>query len=192
VTLVATGPLTNVAALLLAHPEVAGHIAEIVVMGGSTGRGNVTPYAEFNVHTDPEATDIVVRSGLPLTMCGLNVTHQALATGDVLDRIAAVGTPLARICVDLLTFFAGSYRRVFGFQAPPLHDPVAVARVIDPAVVTVAEANVEVELTGTYSRGATVVDLHRVTGRPPNARVATALDAGRFWDLVVAAIAALG
>ena len=192
VTLVATGPLTNVAALLLAHPEAAGRLGEIVVMGGSTERGNVTPYAEFNVAVDPEAADIVLGSGLPVTMCGLNVTHQALATRDVLDRIAALGTPLAGICVELLTFFAGSYRRVFGFDAPPLHDPVAVARVIDPTVVTTVEANVAVELTGTHTRGATVVDLHGVTGRPPNARVAIGLDAGRFWDLVVAAVAALG
>jgi inosine-uridine nucleoside N-ribohydrolase len=192
VTLVATGPLTNVAALLLAHPEVAGHVGEIVMMGGSTERGNITPYAEFNVYTDPEAADLVVGSGLPVTMCGLNVTHQALATGEVLDRIAALGTPLARICVDLLTFFAGSYRRVFGFDAPPLHDPVAVARVIDPALVTVVEANVAVELTGTHTRGVTVVDLHQVTGRAPNARVAVGLDVDRFWELIVTAIAALG
>jgi inosine-uridine nucleoside N-ribohydrolase len=81
---------------------------------------------------------------------------------------------------------------VFGFDAPPLHDPVAVARVIDPALVSTAEANVAVELTGTYTRGTTVVDLHGVTGRPPNARVAVGLDADRFWELIVAAVAELG
>jgi purine nucleosidase/pyrimidine-specific ribonucleoside hydrolase len=192
VTLVATGPLTNVAALLLAHPEVAGRLREIVIMGGSTERGNVTPYAEFNVHADPEAADIVVRSGLPVTLCGLNVTHRALATSDALDRIAAVGTPLARICVELLIFFADRYRRVFGFDAPPLHDPVAVARVIDPTVVPVVRANVAIELAGTHTRGATVIDLHGVTGRQPNTRVAISLDADRFWELIVTAIAALG
>jgi inosine-uridine nucleoside N-ribohydrolase len=192
VTLVATGPLTNVAALLLAHPDLAGRLHQIVLMGGSTDRGNVTPYAEFNVYVDPEAADIVMSSGLPVTMCGLNVTHQALATPDVLDRIAALDTPLARICVDLLTFFAGSYRRVFGFAAPPLHDPVAVARVIDPGIVTTVYANVAVELAGIHTRGATVVDLHQVTERSPNAQVAVDLDASRFWDLIVAAIAALG
>ncbi len=191
VTLVATGPLTNVAALLLVHPDVAGHLDQIVVMGGSTERGNVTPYAEFNVYVDPEAADIVAGAGLPLTWCGLNVTHQALATADVLARIAALGTPLARICVDLLTFFAGRYQRSFGFDAPPLHDPVAVARVIDPTLVSTVTANVAVELTGTYTRGATVIDLHRVTERPPNAQVAVHLDAARFWDLIVSAIATL-
>ena len=192
VTLVATGPLTNVAALLLAHPDLAARLQQIVVMGGSADRGNVTPYAEFNVYVDPEAADIVMRSGLPVTMCGLNVTHQALATPDVLARIAALDAPLARICVDLLTFFAGSYRRVFGFAAPPLHDPVAVARVIDPAIVTRVQANVAIELAGTHTRGATVVDLHQVTGHPPNAQVAVGLNTSRFWDLIVATIAALG
>ena len=98
----------------------------------------------------------------------------------------------AGICVELLTFFAGRYRRVFGFDAPPLHDPVAVARVIDPAMVTTVEANVAVELAGTHTGGATVVDLHGVTGRQPNARVAVGLDADRFWDLIVAAVATLG
>jgi inosine/uridine nucleosidase len=89
-------------------------------------------------------------------------------------------------------FFTGSYRRVFGFDAPPLHDPVAVARVIEPALVPVVTANVAVELAGTHTRGATVVDLHQVTGRPPNARVAIGLDVGRFWELIVTAVAALG
>jgi inosine-uridine nucleoside N-ribohydrolase len=117
---------------------------------------------------------------------------RALATPDVLDRIAALGPPLARICVDLLTFFSDGYRRVFGFDAPPLHDPVAVARVIDPTLVATVTANVAVELTGIHTRGTTVIDLHQVTGRAPNAQVAMHLDADRFWDLIVTAIAALG
>lgn len=192
ITLVATGPLTNVAALLLAHPEVTDGLHAISLMGGSTERGNASPYAEFNIWADPEAADIVFGCGLPITMSGLNVTHQALATRDVLDRIAALGTPLAKICVDLLTFFADSYREVFGFEAPPLHDPVAMAWVIDPTLVSTVEANVTIELTGTYTRGATVVDLHKAAGRPPNARVAVGLETGRFWDLIVAAIDALG
>jgi inosine-uridine nucleoside N-ribohydrolase len=191
VTLIPTGPLTNIAALLLAHPEAAAQIREIVLMGGSTERGNTTPYAEFNIHTDPEAADIVFRSGLPVTMVGLNVTHQALATPDVLDRITAIGTPLARICADLLTFFAGRYRQVFGFESPPLHDPVAVARVIDPTIVTTTHANVTVELTSPLTRGATVTDLHHVTPRAPNTQVATALNTPHFWHLITTAIATL-
>ncbi|HEY0453198.1 nucleoside hydrolase [Actinophytocola sp.] len=191
VTVVATGPLTNVAALLLAAPDVAGRIDRVVFMGGSTGQGNVTPYAEFNVYADPEAADIVLHSGIPVTMCGLNVTHQALADADVQQRITAIGSPLARVCVELLGFFASTYRDIWGFPAPPLHDPVAVALLAEPGVVETTRTRLDIELTGTFTRGATVVDLYRRTGRPPNADVAVGLDTGRFWDMVVAAIAAL-
>ncbi|MEV7418032.1 nucleoside hydrolase [Streptomyces sp. NPDC089919] len=192
VTLVPTAPLTNIALLLTRYPEVAPRIREIVLMGGSTERGNTTPAAEFNVHVDPEAADVVFRSGVPLTMCGLNVTHQALATPEVLARLEALGTPLGSLCVELLTFFTARYRRVFGFAAPPVHDPVAVARVIDPGIVHCVPAPVAVELHGTQTRGATVVDLHGVLGRPVNAQVAVTLETELFWDRLIAAVDTLG
>ncbi|MCY0921535.1 nucleoside hydrolase [Streptomyces sp. H27-G5] len=192
VTLVPTAPLTNIALLLTRHPEVAGRIKEIVLMGGSTERGNRTPAAEFNIHVDPEAADIVFRSGVPVTMCGLNVTHQALATPAVLARFEALDSELGWICVELLRYFAGTYRRLWGFSAPPVHDPVAVARVIDPRIVDCVDAHVAVELHGRHTRGATVVDLHGRLGRPANARVAVGLRTDLFWDRMVAAVAALG
>jgi purine nucleosidase/pyrimidine-specific ribonucleoside hydrolase len=185
VTVIATGPLTNVAALLA---EVPDKVARVVFMGGSTGEGNVTPAAEFNVFADPEAADAVVRSGVPVTMVGLNVTHQALADDAVCGRIAEIGTPLAAICVELLRFFGGTYREIWGFPAPPLHDPVAVAHVIDPSIVLSVHTRLDIELDGRFTRGATAVDRYGRTGRPPNAHVAVGLDAGRFWDLVVGAI----
>lgn len=191
VTVVATGPLTNVAALLLAAPDVATKVDRVVFMGGSTERGNVAPYAEFNVYADPEAADIVLHSGIPVSMCGLNVTHQALADETVLARIAAIGSPLARVCVELLGFFGGTYRQIWGFPAPPLHDPVAVALVAEPAVVETVLTRVDIELTGAHTRGATVVDLYGRTGRPVNAEVAVRLDTARFWDLITAAVARL-
>ncbi|SDN45374.1 nucleoside hydrolase [Allokutzneria albata] len=191
VTLVPTGPLTNIAVLLRDHPEVLPHIARIVLMGGATGLGNVTPAAEFNIYCDPEAAELVFTSGLPITMCGLDITHQALATQEVCDRIAAIGTPLATLCVELLTFFASTYKAIWGFPAPPLHDPVAIARLIDPALVTTVPAAVAIELTGEHTRGATVVDFHGVTGRPVNAEVATTLDVPGFWDLITSAVATL-
>jgi purine nucleosidase/pyrimidine-specific ribonucleoside hydrolase len=190
VTLVATGPLTNVAQLLRRYPGDRARIAELVLMGGSTERGNTTPYAEFNIHVDPEAAAEVFASGLPLTMIGLNVTHQALVTPEVLDRIAALGTRLARICVELMTYFAGTYRTVYGMPDPPLHDPLAVARLIDPEVVFCVRAPVRIETAGTFTRGATVVDLHHRTGEADNALVGVAVDVERFWDLVVSAIGA--
>lgn len=189
VTLVPTGPLTNIATLLERYPEVSGRIAEIVLMGGSTGRGNRTPYAEFNVLTDPEAAEVVFRSGLDITMVGLNVTHKALVTPDVIDRIRALGTRVADVCADLMTFFAERYERVYGLPGPPLHDPMAVARVIDRSLVSCVPAPVCVETTGTYTSGATAVDLHHVTGEPDNALVAVDVDVPRYFDLVVDAIA---
>jgi purine nucleosidase len=192
VTLVPTGPLTNVALLLRTHPELAERVREVVLMGGSTGAGNVEPLAEFNIHVDPEAADVVFSSGLPVTMCGLNVTHQALATEAVLDRLRGLGTPLADTVVRLLGFFRDRYRELWGLPAPPVHDPVAVARVIDPGLVRCEEAHVAVELHGTHTRGATVCDRFGVRGRTPNARVAMELDAPGFWDLVVEAVDRLG
>jgi purine nucleosidase/pyrimidine-specific ribonucleoside hydrolase len=191
-TVVATGALTNVARLLIDEPDVASNITEIVWMGGSTERGNIAPLAEANAYVDPEAADVVVRSGVPFTMCGLNVTHQALVTEEVLARFERIGTPLARVCAEWMTFFASTYRELFGFAAPPLHDPVAVARVIDPAVVGCVEANLVIETRGEWTAGATVVDLDGYTGRPPNAKVAVSLDQQAFWDRMVGAVAALG
>lgn len=189
VTLVPTGPLTNVAMLLDRYPEVRDRIAEIVLMGGSTGRGNATPYAEFNIAVDPEAAAAVFGSGLSVTMVGLNVTHQALVTPDVVARIRAVGTPVADLCAELMTFYAAAYERAFGLPGPPLHDPMAVARVIDRSVVSCVPAPVRVETAGRYTSGATVVDLHQVTGEPDDALVAIDVDVARYFDLVVDAIA---
>jgi purine nucleosidase/pyrimidine-specific ribonucleoside hydrolase len=192
VTVVAVGPLTNVGLLLRRHPEAAAGIREIVVMGGSMGAGNIAPLAEFNIWVDPEAAHIVFSSGLPVTMCGLDVTHQALATAPVLASLTALGTPLARTVVDLLGFFADRYRDLWGFEAPPVHDPVAVARVIDPALVSCVPAHIAIELRGEHTRGATVVDRFGVSSREPNAQVAVELDAPAFWGHVEAAVRTLG
>ncbi|HEX7301245.1 MAG TPA: nucleoside hydrolase [Solirubrobacteraceae bacterium] len=187
-TVVATGPLTNVAALLEQAPQA---VEEIVWMGGSTERGNTRPYAEFNALVDPEAAELVFASGVPLTMVGLNLTHQAQATPPVVERLRELGTPVAEAAVGWLSFFADTYRNVFGFAGPPVHDPCALALVIDPSLVRCDEVFVAIETEGRWTRGATVVDLHDRLGQPANARVAMELDAPRFWDLVVGAIAAL-
>ncbi|MET8050600.1 MULTISPECIES: nucleoside hydrolase [Streptosporangium] len=192
VTVVAIGPLTNIATLLRRHPGDRDRIREIVIMGGSTERGNHTPYAEFNIYADPEAAAEVLGSGIPTTWVGLNVSHQALVTTDVLDRIAALGTPLARVCVELLTFFGSSYHQTWGFEAPPLHDPITVAYLIDPAVLTHVRVGLRVELDGEHTRGATVADLHGRMDWEPNANVGTVLDRDRFWDIMIGAIDTLG
>jgi inosine-uridine nucleoside N-ribohydrolase len=187
-TVVATGPLTNVATLLEHAPDA---VSEIVWMGGSTERGNTQPYAEFNAMVDPEAAEIVFASGKPLTMVGLNLTHQAQATDDVVARFRALGTPVGEAVIGWLSFFADTYREVYGFGGPPVHDPCALALVIDPTLVRCDELFVAIETEGRWTRGATVVDLHGRFGRPANARVAMELDVPRFWDLVIDAVAAL-
>jgi inosine-uridine nucleoside N-ribohydrolase len=161
-------------------------------MGGAIATGNWRPLAEFNIWADPEAAHIVFTSGLDVTMCGLDVTHQALATDDVLAQLRAIGTPLSGIVVDLLGFFADRYRQLWDFPAAPVHDPVAVARVIDPSVVDCVDAHIAIELDGRHTRGATVVDRYGVTGNAVNARAAVQLDHARFWALVVDAVRALG
>lgn len=192
ITIVATGPLTNVALLVRDRPELVDRIARVVWMGGSTARGNVTPYAEFNAWTDPEAIRIVLDSGVDFTMVGLDITHQALITREVRDRIAAIGTPLAIFGVELLEFFCAAYERAEHMPDGPLHDPITVALLADVAVATTVRTRIDVELDGTETRGATSVDLLDVLGRPHNATVALDLDVERFWTLVERALRALG
>jgi purine nucleosidase len=189
-TLVATGPLTNVAAALAREPRVAERLREIVFMGGAVGLGNWTPAAEFNVWADPEAADAVLRSGVPVTMIPLEVTHHALATPEVMARIDAIDTPVSAMAGELMRFFARTYWRVFGFAAPAVHDPCAVAWVIDGGTtVTARRMHVAVETSSTLCDGRTVCDVYGTTGHAPNVEVGVDLDADRYWTLVVEAIA---
>lgn len=189
-TLVATGPLTNLATAMRREPRIIPRIQQIVLMGGSVGPGNWTPAAEFNIYVDPEAAHVVFTCGRPITMLGLDVTHQALATPEVRERIRALGTPVAHLVDDLLGFFADTYRQVFGFAAPPLHDPCAVARVINPALLRTQPMHVAIELHGELTVGRTVCDVHGITGKPANAAVGLDLDVPAFWDLLIATLAA--
>ena len=185
--LVATGPLTNVAAALArgARPR------EIVWMGGAIALGNVTPAAEFNAYVDPEAAAAVVAGGIPLTIVPLDLTHQICATPEVQDRISALGTPLATAVLGLLRFFESTYRDVFGMPHPPVHDPATIAWLIDPGLFGGDRRHVAIETEGRHSLGMTVVDVHGKLGLEPNAFVLTRIDAAGFWNLVIAALAAL-
>lgn len=190
-SIVATGPLTNIATLIRERPDAVRHIDGVVWMGGSTARGNVTPYAEFNAWTDPEALDVVLSSGVDLTMVGLNITHQARISPEVRSRIGAGGTRTAAFGRELLDFFCGTYAEAEGMPEAPLHDPITVALLADPSLVTSVRSRVDVELNGTETRGATSVDLLGVLGRPANATIALELDVERFWRLIDDAVAAL-
>jgi purine nucleosidase len=191
VTLVPTGPLTNIALAARKAPQIVDRVAEVVLMGGGYAGGNTTAAAEFNILADPEAAHVVFGAGWPVTQVGLDLTHQATATSDVVSRIAAIETPAARFVVELLEFFGRMYRTAQGFDAPPVHDPCAVALVADPAVIATRPAHVEVELTGTHTLGMTVTDFVGRGGIALDHRVAVTLDRDRFWDMVIDALAAI-
>ncbi|WP_376793919.1 nucleoside hydrolase [Thermogemmatispora sp.] len=189
VVLVATGPLTNVASAITREPAILSRLKGIYLMGGAIGLGNVTPAAEFNIYFDPEAAAIVFNSGCPITMIPLEVTHQALATPAVVERLRALARPVPSFVCQLLEFFGATYRRIFGFAAPPVHDPCAVAALIDPTLVNRHCMYVAVETRGDYTLGRTVCDVYGVLGRRANAWVGYGLDAARFWDLLVETLA---
>src|SRR6266699_3824871 len=188
ITIVPTGPLTNIATAIRREPAILPRIKAISLMGGAIGVGNRMPGAEFNIWADPEAAAIVFECGRPLTMSPLEVTHQALATGEVLDRLRVANRPVASFAVDLLTFFGDTYRNVFGFPAPPVHDPCAVAAVIDPDILQAHTIRVEIETEGEWTSGRTVCDIYGVLGKEPNVRVGYALDVPRFWEMLIITI----
>ena len=192
VTLVPTGPLTNIALFLRAAPELHGRVAEISLMGGSLGEGNTTAAAEFNIWADPEAAAIVFDAGIPIRMSGLDITHQALVLPDDLARLEGLGTRVGSVFADLMRFFAIHHRDRYGWDGPPVHDAVAVAWLVAPGLIESRETRVDVETTGTHTRGRTVADLEGLSGRPPNARVGMTLDRAAFMDLIVAALGRLG
>ena len=202
--IVATGPLTNVATALIVDPTLRDRLSGVSLMGGSVTYGNSTPAAEFNIWVDPEAADIVFRSGVPLKMFGLNVTRQASATKVELDRIRDIGTSFAKTVADLVEFYRSSLEKVFGLKGASLHDPLAVAIFIKPELFTMQPMHVGIELNGTLTRGMTVCDYRRVgggtgvdlggdeaiaRGAQPNCEVAVAMDVPGFFDLLTETLA---
>jgi purine nucleosidase len=188
ITLVPTGPLTNIALAMRLEPKIIERVREVVLMGGAYTQGNVTPAAEFNIIADPEAAAAVFAADWQVTMVGLDLTHQALATPEIKERIRAIGSPLSQTVAQWLDFFGGTYHAVWKMPYPPIHDACAVARVISPDVVQVQEAFVVVETQGKWTYGETVTDFLGAYGEPFNNLVATKLDFDAFWDLIVDAI----
>ena len=181
-TLVATGPLTNVALLLARHPDARPE--RLVLMGGAIAEGNVTPAAEFNIWADPEAAARVFESGLDVTMVGLDVTHKALMTREHAEELRGAGR-VGEVVAELFDFFSVFHREVYGFEGSPIHDAVAVAQVLRPELLELKRLQVAVDCESTLCRGRTVVDVWRRTGEEPNAHVAVDIDAEAFLSLLV-------
>jgi purine nucleosidase len=192
VTLVPTAGLTNIAMAARKEPRIVERVKEVVLMGGGYHVGNWSAVAEFNIIIDPEAAHIVFNEKWPVVMVGLDLTHQALATPAVAGQIAAVGTAPARFVGELLEYFGESYRDVQGFDFPPVHDPCAVAYVIDPSIVTTQKVPVDIELNGTLTLGMTVADFRSPAPADCTTSVAVDLDHERFWNLITDALVRIG
>lgn len=188
VTLVPTGPLTNIAMAARKEPRIVERVQEVVLMGGGYHVGNWSPVAEFNIKVDPEAAHIVFNEKWPIVMVGLDLTHQALATDEVAERIAAVPGSVSQFTLGLFTFFRKAYQDAQGFDFPPVHDPCTLAYLIDPTIVETVKVPVDVELNGSLTTGMTVADFRAPAPEDCHTKVATRLDAPRFWGLVVDAI----
>jgi purine nucleosidase len=192
ITLCALGPLTNIAMTLVKAPEVAGRIAELVIMGGACFElGNVTPAAEFNIYVDPHAAAIVLASGIPITMMPLDVTHQLLTTPPRRAALRALGNRCGRAAAALLASFEKKRRSKVGTPARALHDPAVIAYLLRPTLFNGREVNVAIETESPLTIGMTVADWWGVTGRRPNVRLMNTVDAAGFYDLLMEKVARL-
>ncbi len=192
VTLATLGPLTNVGLALAKEPGIVESIGEIVTMGGAVSLGNVTPAAEFNIFVDPHAAHIVFEAGVPLTMIGLDVTHQALATPARVDAIRALDGAAATSVVGMLDYYAAQNRAAYDHGGAPLHDPCVIAYLLQPSLFEGRAMRVDVELTDGHSLGRTVCDVHGRTGRPANVNVIETIDDDGFFSLLTERLARLG
>lgn len=186
VTVVAVGPLTNIALAIQRDPSWVTRIPRIVIMGGSTGPGNVTPYAEFNIWADPEAAEVVFDSGVALTMAGLNVTRQVMMGQSAIDRLRAAGTPTAVAGADALDFYSDFSLAHYGVKQSAMHDPCAVLEVVRPDLFDRSAMSVNVETAGVHTRGMTVCD-QRANAAEPDTDVLVGAASGQVVDLIVQA-----
>lgn len=185
VTIVTTGPMTNLAKALIKNPSIKNNIEEIVLMGGSTTDGNLTKYAEFNILADPDAAAICFRSGIPMKMIGLNVTRQVLVLPEVVNRMDKINTKASKMFVALMKFFNKTQKEVFGLDGGPLHDPVTIVSLINNDVVRFEKMDVEININPKdirYAETKCMRDVHS------NIDVATEIDVDRYWDIIEEAL----
>ena len=186
VTLCPLGPLTNIALALIREPRIAARIRQIVLMGGGFFEGgNVTPAAEFNIYVDPQAADVVFRSGVPIVMMPLDVTHKALTSAKRIAAFRGLGTRVGTATAEMLEFFERFDEKKYGTDGGPLHDPCVIAYLLEPGLFDGRECNVAIETTSELTMGMTVIDWWGVTRRPKNAMVMREIDHDRFFALLV-------
>ena len=192
VTLCPLGPLTNIATALQKAPDIADRIAKIVLMGGVYFEGgNITPTAEFNIYVDPQAADIVFKSGAPIVVMPLDVTHKALVTKARNDAFRALGTPVGIAVAEMTDFFERFDKEKYGSDGAPLHDPCVTAYLINPDLFKGRHINVEIETESELTMGMTVADWWGVTDRAPNATFMGDLDSDGFFALLTERLARL-
>jgi len=190
VTLIPTGPLTNIATAIQRSPEILPHIEEIVIMGGAMREGgNRTPSAEFNILVDPHAADIVLNCGRPITLMGLDITHKVLSTEERVARIGKLNNAVADATVGMLSFFHRYDTEKYSSQGTPLHDPCTVAWLLQPELFKTKVCNVSVETESELTMGHTAVDFWHVTDRPKNVNWAFGIDADGFFELLTERLA---
>jgi len=180
VTVITTGPMTNLGLAIKKDPAIAKRIKEIVLMGGSTGEGNITKAAEFNILVDPEAADICFKSGVKIRMLGLNVTRQVLVTDEVLEDAAKINTKGSDLFVQLMEVFNRNQREFFNLPAGPLHDPATVVSLLKRNVFKFTNMNVQIDASNGETKGKTLC----VKAKPYNCKVATSINIKRYWDVI--------
>ena len=193
VTLVPTGPLTNIGTVIDRAPEVLPKIRQLVIMGGAMREGgNYSPSAEFNILVDPHAADIVFNCGRPITSMGLDVTHQVLSTRARVERIRQLGNPVAEATAGMLGFFERHDSRKYGVEGAPLHDPCTIAWLLAPELFEGKFCNLSVETRSELTMGHTAIDFWHVTDRPHNVNWIYSVDADGFYDLLTERLASFG
>lgn len=184
ITIVASGPLTNIAMVLRLAPDVIDKIEQIVFMGGSTDYGNDSPAAEFNMLCDPHAAQIVLEAEVPKVMFGLNVTHQVIATPREVELMRALGNDTGRVFADMSVYFERVYREVYGFEGAALHDPCTIAYLLDPSLFETRMMRVDCETNSGLSYGRTVHDIWNIAKKGAHTEVALKADADGFFELM--------
>lgn len=184
VTVITTGPMTNLALAIRLEPRILTRIEEVIFMGGSVDNGNVSPAAEFNILVDPEAAYIVLNSGLRVKMVGLNVTRKVLITDELINRFASINNKASLLFTDLMRVFLNNQRKTFHIIGAPLHDPVTIASLIDDSLIKFQKMNVQIDLSHGSSYGRTNCDVFDYLRLTPNCEVAMDIDVDKFWSIL--------